>query len=101
MRKFWKIENNSNVRKSETLKSRKLVKPKIGKIRSERKPPHRNPWRTRTEDMCVALKNERGIMVVKSILAEFGYQKLSQISDENLTAIRHAAFNALKKPYPR
>ena len=95
MRKFWKIENNINVRKSETLKSRKSVKTKIVKIRSKRKSPPRHPWRTRTEDLLIALKDIHGIDTAKAVMLSMGYTQMREIRDEHLAEIRRLAFAAI------
>jgi len=96
MRKFWKIENNVNVRKSETLKSRKLVNKKI-------KRPTNVDWSRpkvtvsldEMKDVMIRLKELCGISKARDLLQSFGYNKILDVKAHDCERITRAAQSAI------
>ncbi len=93
MRKFWKIENNVNVRNAETRKSRKAVNKKIVKPAKcqtlsiyEIHPKFRE-----MQDALIEVKRLVNLRTAKAILEEFDYENVRAVRGIHVEAILRKA----------
>jgi hypothetical protein len=93
MRKFWKIENNVNVRNAETRKSRKAVNKKIVKPAKcqtfsiyEIHPKFRE-----MQEALIEVKQLVNLKTAKAILEEFAYEKVHDVQGIHVEAILRKA----------